>query len=70
MFRDMTDAEQLAWGRAEREARTADLRLRGAEGLRRAQTNAEARRKVIGATRSQAARLVARANNEKLSNQP
>jgi hypothetical protein len=53
-FRDMTHAEQLEWGRLERAQRMRDLEVRGAYGLRAAQDAAEARRKAIGATRSQA----------------
>lgn len=63
-YRDMTDAELLAWGAAESEARKADLTVRSAEGLRVAQANAETRRKAIGASRNQAADAVIRANRE------
>lgn len=63
-YRDMTDADMLAWGAAESEARKADLAVRGAEGLRAAQANAETRRKAIGATRGQASDMVIRANRE------
>lgn len=62
MYRDMTDAQRLEWGRAESLARQADLKVGGAEGLRRAQKNAEVRRKMIGATVGQAADAVIRAN--------
>lgn len=63
-YRDMTDAQALAWGRAESIARKADLQIRSAEGLKQAQANAEARRKLIGATRGEAADIVIRANRE------
>ena len=57
-YRDMTEAQLLAWGQAEAAARIADLAVRSAEGLKAAQENAETRRKAIGATRGQAADLV------------
>lgn len=63
-FRDMTPDKQLAWGREELAARKADLLDRSADGLARAQTNAESRRKKISASRSQAANAVARATRE------
>jgi hypothetical protein len=63
-YRDMTDADMLAWGAAESAARQADLSVRSAEGLRTAQANAERRRKDIGATIGQAADMVIRANRE------
>lgn len=61
-YRDMTEAQLLAWGQAESAARIADLAVRSAEGLKAAQENAETRRKAIGATRGQAADLVVLAN--------
>ena len=61
-YRDMTEAQLLAWGQAEAAARIADLAVRSAEGLKAAQENAETRRKAIGATRGQAADLVVLAN--------
>ncbi len=63
-YRDMTDADMLAWGAAESDARKADLSVRSAEGLRVAQANAERRRKAINASVSQAANMVIRANRE------
>lgn len=63
-YRDMTDAEMLAWGAAESSARQSDLSVRSSEGLRTAQANAERRRKAIGATIGQAADMVIRANRE------
>lgn len=54
----MTCEEELAWAQAEHIARLADLEDRTPDGLKRAQNNAEARRKAAGLTRSQAARLV------------
>jgi hypothetical protein len=63
-YRDMTEAQSLEWGRSESRARQADLQVRSAEGLKQAQENAEARRKLIGATRGQAADLVIRANRD------
>lgn len=54
----MTAAEELAWAQAEHVARLADLTDRTPEGLRRAQANAEARRKAVGLSRSQAASAV------------
>jgi hypothetical protein len=41
-----------------------DMTVRSAEGLKQAQANAETRRKLIGATRSQASDMVIRANRE------
>lgn len=61
-YRDMTDAQMLEWGTSEAAARIRDLELRGPDGLRRAQENAEQRRKAIGATKTQAANLVIAAN--------
>ena len=59
----MTDAQMLAWGIAESAARIADLDgVRSAEALKAAQQAAETRRKVIGATRGQAADMVILAN--------
>lgn len=58
---NMSHAEMMAWGAAEGEARIADLRERSAEGLKRAQENAEQRRKAVGLTRSQAASIVSEA---------
>lgn len=63
-YRDMTDAQMLEWGRLESLLRQADLQVRSAEGLKQAQANAETRRKLIGATRSQASDMVIRANRE------
>lgn len=64
-YRDMTEAEMLAWGAAESRARIADLDgVRSADALKAAQAAAEARRKLIGATRGQAADMVIRANRE------
>ncbi|MDG9972955.1 hypothetical protein [Stenotrophomonas sp. GD04032] len=61
-YREMTAEQMLAWGLEESEARQADLRVRTAEGLAAAQANAEARRKLIGASRSAAASMVIDAN--------
>ncbi len=58
LYRDMTSEQMLAWGKAEAEARQADLSVRTVEGLKAAQENAEARRKLIGASRSAAASMV------------
>lgn len=60
-YRDMTEAQQLAWGSQEAAARIADLSVKSAEGLRVAQANAETRRKAIGATKGQASDMVIRA---------
>lgn len=57
-YRDMTSEQMLAWGLAESQARMVDLAVRGSEGLIAAQVNAEARRKLIGASRSAAASMV------------
>lgn len=57
-YRDMTAEQMLAWGRAEQLQRIEDLKDRTPEGLRKAQANAEQRRKAIGASRSVAATLV------------
>lgn len=62
-YRDMTDAQMLAWGAAEQQARISDLAgLRSAESLKAAQNAAESRRKTICATRGQAADMVIRAS--------
>jgi hypothetical protein len=63
-YRDMNEAQQLDWGRAEAALRIADLAVKSAEGLKTAQANAEMRRKVIDATVGQAADMVIRANRE------
>lgn len=52
----------MEWGRAESEARKADLRIGGAMGLAVAQVNAEERRRAIGASASAATRMVIEAN--------
>jgi peroxiredoxin len=54
----MTYEEELAWAQAEHIARIADLRDRTPEGLSRAQSNAEARRKAVGLSSSRVAMLV------------
>ena len=61
-YRDMTEAQMLAWGAAESAARQADLLVRSQAGLIAAQANAHARRRLIGATIGQAADMVIRAN--------
>jgi hypothetical protein len=62
-YRDMTPEQMAAWGAAESEARQADLRgIASAEALKRAQENAEQRRKAIGASRSAASSMVIDAN--------
>jgi hypothetical protein len=63
-YRDMTPEQMQAWGVAERKARMADLEVRGAEGLRQAQANCEARRKAIGASKSAAASMVLDASRQ------
>lgn len=64
-YRDMTDAQQLAWGEAESTARIADLaNVKSAEDLKAAQDAAVARRRLIGASRNQAAGMVIRSNRE------
>lgn len=63
-LRDMTPEQQLEWGRGEHAARKTDLEVRTPEGLRTAQVNAEHRRKLIGATKGQAADLVLAASRE------
>lgn len=60
-FREMSLDEQLEWGRVEGEARVVDLAERSEAGLKAAQQNAERRRKLIGASRGQAAEAVSRA---------
>lgn len=65
MYSDMTGEQRMAWGVAEAAARIADLSIRSAEGLKAAQANAEARRKMIGASRSAATAMVIDANREK-----
>lgn len=62
-YRDMTGEQRLAWGRAESAARKDDLAvIKSAEALATAQANAEQRRKLIGATRTQATGMVIEAN--------
>ena len=61
-FRDMTPDEQLAWGRVESLARQADLTATSADALVLAQANAERRRNLIRASRSEASNAVIRAN--------
>jgi hypothetical protein len=61
-YRDMNEAQQIAWGVAESAARIADLSVRTQAGLIAAQANAEARRKAIGASKNAAADMVIRAN--------
>lgn len=65
MYRDMTDEQIEAWGQAERDARMADLSIRGADGLIDAQRNATARRLAIGASINQAASAVNAASRAK-----
>lgn len=56
---DMTEAERIAWGTAEHDARVRDLAVaRSAEGLKAAQAAAEGRRKLVGASKSQAAAAI------------
>jgi hypothetical protein len=65
-YRDMTAAQMLAWGTAESEARQADLSgVKSQASLLAAQSNAEVRRKAIGASRSAAASMVIDANRAK-----
>jgi len=59
---EMTVEQMNAWGAAEHAARMQDLTDRTPEGLARAQANAEARRKAIGASRSAAATMVSDAS--------
>ena len=61
-YRDMSEAERLAWGASESTARKADLTLRGDIGLSTAQANAKTRAAAIGATTIQAADMVVKAN--------
>lgn len=64
-YRDMTSEQMLAWGASESKQRIADLAgVKSAEVLKSAQSAAEARRKLIGATRGQAADMVILANRE------
>ena len=64
-YREMTAEQMLAWGAAESKQRIADLDgVRSAEALKAAQDAAETRRKLIGATRGQAANMVILANRE------
>jgi len=65
LYSDMTSEQRMAWGVAEAAARIADLSIKSAEGLKAAQANAEARRKVIGASRSAATEMVMDATREK-----
>ncbi len=66
LYRDMTEAERLAWGQQESLARQADLAAdRSLKGLDRAKANARDRRRQIGATMSQATAMVVEANRAK-----
>jgi predicted transcriptional regulator len=65
----MTYEEELAWAQTEHQARITDLQDRTPEGLRRAQENAERRRKAAGLSRSQAASLVHEAGRVRRSNE-
>lgn len=59
----MTPEQRLQWGKTEAAARAADLaEVKGLEGIDQAQDNAVARRRLIGATRAQATRMVIEAN--------
>lgn len=70
-YRDMTEAERLAWGAQESVQRQADLAApKSAEALKAAQDAAERRRKLIGATRGQATGMVIDANRAKRQVQP
>ncbi len=63
LYRDMTEAQQLAWGQAESKARQADLAAdRTAAGLDQAKANCKKRRKLIQATIGQATSMVIAAN--------
>lgn len=64
-YADMTEAEMLAWGRCEADARVADLAGCGLDALKAAQENARQRRLAVGATRSQATYMVIAANRAK-----
>lgn len=65
MYRDMTEAQMLAWGAEESKARIADLAgVKSAEVLAAAQASAVARRRAIGASRSQATNMVIWANRD------
>lgn len=68
-YRQMTPAQMLAWGHAEREARMADLSVRTPAGLKLAQDNAAARRRAIGASTSVAASMVQDASRENRLNE-
>lgn len=61
-LREMTCEQMTAWGEAESLARQEDLKDRTEAGLLTAQRNANERRKLIGASLSQAATLVLDAN--------
>ena len=61
-YREMTDAERVEWGEAERQARMRDLQDKSAAGLAKAQDNADTRRKEIGATMGQASTMVINAS--------
>lgn len=64
-YREMTEAQRLAWGAAEDKARIADLGgFRSADALKTMQAAAKTRRKAIGATTWQAAEMVIRANRQ------
>lgn len=64
-FKDMTPEQKAAWGAAEAAARAVDLTDKTLAGLRRAQANAEERRKAIGASNTAATALVIDANRTK-----
>lgn len=62
-YGEMTALQRLQWGLAEVEARKNDLaNVMGQEGLDEAQENAVRRRRLIGANRQQATRMVIEAN--------
>lgn len=64
-YREMTEAQMLEWGTSERATRMAELDCcRSAEALKAAQEGCERRRKIIGATRGQAADMVILAGRE------
>ncbi len=65
-YRDMTEAQRLAWGQAETEARQRDLAdVKSQAALDEAKANAKARRKLIGASIGQATSMVVQANRAK-----
>jgi len=68
-YSDMTPDQMLAWGLEEIAARQADLTIKTAGSIKAAQKNADARRKLIGASLDAASAMVVNANRQKRRNE-